>query len=72
MPLLNTDVTSFIVLPVKTSVVSSANKIESIFSRYMGKSLMKIKKSKGPKTLPCGTPRFKRHFGASASLTLSC
>ena len=35
--------------------VSSAN-IFTIVSRLAGKSLIKIKKSKGPRMDPCGTP----------------
>jgi len=42
----------------KTRLVSSANNLEVIFFKKKGKSLIKIKKNKGPKIEPCGTPNF--------------
>ena len=43
-------------------VVSSANKIEATELMKNGRSFIKIRKNKGPKTLPCGTPSFIEHF----------
>ena len=40
----------------QVNVLSSANNINLKWEEQLGKSLMKIKKSKGPNTLPWGTP----------------
>ena len=42
--------------PENKRVVSSANKVLNISERKNGKSLIKIRKNNGPRTLPCGTP----------------
>ena len=41
----------------KVILVSSANILGAAFRRQLGRSLIYIKKSKGPRILPCGTPQ---------------
>jgi len=50
---------------VKVSVVSSAKRIVLLCWRALGKSLIYIRKSRGPKTDPCGTPIFTGRGGMS-------
>ena len=46
-----------IVFADKVILVSSANIIGTASCRQLGRSLIYIKKSKGPRKLPCGTPQ---------------
>lgn len=41
----------------KNTLVSSANKILDSLSETLGRSLIYIKNSKGPRIEPCGTPQ---------------
>ena len=43
----------------KNSAVSSAYKTTSLCLTQFGRSLIKMRNNKGPKTDPCGTPEFK-------------
>lgn len=47
---------SFIFFVQTVSDVSSANSMYSASSEMVGRSLMKIRKSRGPSVEPCGTP----------------
>ena len=46
-------------LLAKNSAVSSAYKTTLLWLTQFGRSSIKIRNNKGPKTDPCGTPEFK-------------
>ena len=52
--------------------VSSANKIVLEYFTDSGKSLMKTRKSKGPRTDPCGTPIVRFLFDERVLQTEVC
>jgi len=54
-------------------VVSSANRILNIILEAFGRSLIRIRKSRGPKTDPCGTPvRMSSRVDLTPFITVNC